>query len=66
MVYNYAGEAGRTATLFDMNGRRVKQQLTNGTATRMDTREIPNGMYILRITNATGRIIHTEKLVIRK
>lgn len=66
VVYNYAGEAGRTATLFDMNGRRVKQQLTNGTATRMDTREIPNGMYILRITNATGRIIHTEKLVIRK
>jgi DNA-binding beta-propeller fold protein YncE len=66
VVYNYAGEAGRTATLFDMNGRTVKQQLTNGTATRMDTREIPNGLYILRITNATGRIIHTEKLVIRK
>ncbi len=66
VVYNYAGEAGRMATLFDMNGRRVKQQLTSGTATRIDTREIQNGMYILRITNATGTILHTEKLVIRK
>ncbi|RXK59227.1 T9SS type A sorting domain-containing protein [Lacibacter luteus] len=66
VVYNYAAEAGRMVTLFDMNGRTVKQQLTNGTATRIDTREVPNGMYILRITNATGSILHTEKLVIRK
>lgn len=66
VVYNYAAEAGRMATLFDMNGRTVKQQITNGTATRIDTRAVPNGMYILRITNAKGTILHTEKVVVRK
>ncbi len=66
VVYNYSTEAGRLIELFDVKGRKVKQQAANGVATRMETSELPGGMYVLRITTASGTILRTEKLMINK
>jgi PQQ-dependent dehydrogenase (s-GDH family) len=66
VVYNYSNEAGRLIELFDVKGRRVKQQAANGLATRMETSELPAGMYVLRITGASGTILRTEKLIINR
>ncbi|HLP36385.1 PQQ-dependent sugar dehydrogenase [Lacibacter sp.] len=66
VVYNYSTEAGRLIELFDVKGRRVKQQAANGLATRMETSELPAGMYVLRITAASGTVLRTEKLIINR
>ena len=66
VVYNYSTEAGRMIELFDVKGRRVKQQLANGLATRMETSELPAGMYVLRVTAASGTVLRTEKLIINR
>ena len=66
VVYNYSSEAGRIIELYDVKGRKVKQQAANGVATRMETSELPSGMYVLRITTASGTILRTEKLMINK
>lgn len=66
VVYNYSSEAGRLIELFDVKGRRVKQQAANGLATRMETSELPAGMYVLRITAASGTVLRTEKLIINR
>ncbi|QNA45211.1 PQQ-dependent sugar dehydrogenase [Lacibacter sediminis] len=66
VVYNYSTEAGRIIELFDVKGRRVKQQAANGLATRMETSELPAGMYVLRITAASGTVLRTEKLIINR
>lgn len=66
IVYNYSTEAGRLIELFDVKGRRVKQQAANGLATRMETSELPAGMYVLRITAASGTVLRTEKLIINR
>ncbi|HEY6505892.1 MAG TPA: PQQ-dependent sugar dehydrogenase, partial [Chitinophagaceae bacterium] len=66
IVYNYVNEPGRSAELFDLNGRVVKKQALANLATRIDATTIGNGLYILKITDAKGRIIRTEKIIIQK
>jgi PQQ-dependent dehydrogenase (s-GDH family) len=66
VVYNYSTEAGRLIELFDVKGRRVRQQAANGLATRLETSELPAGMYVLRVTAASGTVLRTEKLIINR
>jgi PQQ-dependent dehydrogenase (s-GDH family) len=66
VIYNYSAEAGRTAELVDLNGRVVKRIITNGTATRVDTKGLLNGLYVLRITDVAGKTIKVEKLVVQQ
>ncbi|MEI9912524.1 MAG: PQQ-dependent sugar dehydrogenase [Bacteroidota bacterium] len=66
VVYNYGSEQGRSAELFDMNGRIVKKQAIINLATRMDVSNMTNGLYVLKITDAKGKIIRTEKIIIQK
>ncbi|WP_407525381.1 fibronectin type III domain-containing protein [Lacibacter sp. MH-610] len=66
VIYNYNPEAGRTAELIDLNGRVVKRIITNGTATRVDTKGLLNGLYILRVTDISGKQISVEKLLIQQ
>nr|WP_294903262.1 PQQ-dependent sugar dehydrogenase [uncultured Lacibacter sp.] len=66
IVYNYSNETGRIVELFDVKGRRVKQQAANGLATRMETTDLQSGMYILRVTGASGTVLRTEKLMIKR
>jgi PQQ-dependent dehydrogenase (s-GDH family) len=62
VVYNYVNEQ-RTVSLFDLNGRLVKQQLAQGT-TRINTGSLAPGMYILKVTGAGKHAIRTEKILI--
>lgn len=66
IVYNYTAENGRTVELTDMSGRRVKRQIVNGLATRIEVADLPNGLYILKVTGVNGKQLRTEKVVIQK
>jgi len=52
--------------LLDLNGRTVKRLTAMNVATRVATNDLANGLYILRITDAKGKVIRTEKLVVQK
>lgn len=65
IIYNYNTSAARTAELIDLNGRVIKRMIINGTATRVDTKELRSGLYILRITDISGKQIHVEKLIVQ-
>ena len=66
VVYNYTAEAGRIIELADMGGRIVKRQLVNNLATRVEVADLPNGLYILKVTGTNGKLLRTEKIVIQK
>jgi PQQ-dependent dehydrogenase (s-GDH family) len=66
VVYNYVAEQGRRITLIDLNGRVVKTQVAVNLATRMQLDDVANGLYILKITDATGKTIRVEKMVVQK
>ncbi len=64
VVYNYATEKTRIATLYDINGRILKQQPLQQTASRIDVSNLKPGMYILKIVDATKQVIRTEKILV--
>ncbi|MGZ8558919.1 MAG: T9SS type A sorting domain-containing protein [Chitinophagaceae bacterium] len=66
IVYNYREAAGRTIELMDMNGRMVKRQLVNSMATKIATTGLSDGLYILKVTGSNGKILRTQKIVLRK
>jgi len=66
VVYNYENVQSRSAELFDLGGRSVKKQALLSLATRLNINNIPNGLYILKITDTGGKTIRTEKIMIQK
>ena len=64
VVYNYALNKKRTASLYDMNGRAMRQIDLSQTANKINVSNLSSGLYILRVTDATQGIIRTEKIVI--
>jgi PQQ-dependent dehydrogenase (s-GDH family) len=66
IVYNYQAGQNRTAELFDLGGRSVKRQALLTMASRLTINNIPNGLYVLRITDGKGKTIRTEKIIIQK
>jgi hypothetical protein len=66
IVYNYQGGQNRTAELFDLGGRSVKRQALLNMATRLTINNIPNGLYVLRITDGKGKTVRIEKIIIQK
>ncbi|HYO23289.1 MAG TPA: T9SS type A sorting domain-containing protein, partial [Flavisolibacter sp.] len=66
VVYNLAGEEGLRLELIDLSGKVVKRQQAANIATRVETTDIAGGLYVLRITNAKGKVMKTEKVVIQK
>jgi glucose/arabinose dehydrogenase len=66
IVYNYSSEHGRNLELYDVQGRLVKKQKVAGLTTRIDVKDVANGMYVLKITNAKGKLIRTEKVIVQK
>jgi PQQ-dependent dehydrogenase (s-GDH family) len=66
VVYDYENVQSRNAELIDLGGRSVKKQALVNLATRLNVHNIPNGLYILRITDKSGKIIRTEKIIIQK
>ena len=66
VVYNLAGEERLRLELVDLSGKLVKTQLATKMATRIETSNIAGGLYVLKITDAKGKLVRTEKLVIQK
>lgn len=64
VVYNHNNENGRTAMLYDINGRLVMQQPLLQTASRMNVSRLTPGTYVLRVMDASKNILRTEKLLI--
>jgi PQQ-dependent dehydrogenase (s-GDH family) len=63
IIYNYAVE-NRLVQLFDINGKLVRNIQTKELATRVDINNLSNGIYVLRVKEANGKNIRTEKIVI--
>lgn len=63
VVYNYS-TGNRMASLFDLNGRLVKQQLLTQSAARINTGNLPPGMYVLKVTDTKNKPVRTEKIII--
>lgn len=66
MVYSYSGDAGRQVELVDLNGRTLKRQPVTGLTTRVDLSNVGNGLYVLKISDAKGKIVRTEKIIVQK
>ena len=52
--------------MFDLNGRIITRQKVMGTATRIETGGIPNGLYVLKVADEKGGVLRVEKIVIQK
>ncbi|HMK03083.1 MAG TPA: PQQ-dependent sugar dehydrogenase, partial [Ferruginibacter sp.] len=65
IVYNYSIAANRIIELADMNGRIVSRKTSATIATRIETALLPNGFYVLKVTDDKGRSIRTEKIIIQ-
>lgn len=66
VVYNYSNEQGRTMELVDLNGKSIKRQSLVALATRVNVNNLANGLYVLKITDAKGKLVRTEKIVVQK
>ncbi len=64
VVYNYSIEKNRTGVLYDLNGKILKQQPLQQTASRIDVSNLTPGTYILKIVDATKQVIRTEKILV--
>ena len=49
----------------DMNGRIVIRKTVTGTASRIETALLPNGLYILNVKDLNGLSRRTEKIIIK-
>jgi PQQ-dependent dehydrogenase (s-GDH family) len=65
IIYNYKAAGRRMIELTDLAGRIVAKKSSALMATRMETTLLPNGLYILRVTDEKGKIIRTEKILIQ-
>jgi glucose/arabinose dehydrogenase len=65
VIYNYKTAGRRMIELADLAGRIVARKSSTVMATRMETTLLPNGLYILRVTDQKGKIVRTEKIIIQ-
>jgi glucose/arabinose dehydrogenase len=66
IVYNYKDVAGRIIELYDLNGRAVSKTRVTNMTTRIETSKLLNGIYVLKVSDASGKAIRTEKIIIQK
>ncbi len=65
IVYNYTTTDSRMIELIDLNGRVVSRKKSTALTTRMETGDLSNGFYILKVTDNKSRTIRTEKIIIQ-
>jgi PQQ-dependent dehydrogenase (s-GDH family) len=66
IVYNYQESDSRRIELYDLNGKMVRRIRSAGTTTRIETNSLSDGLYILKVADAAGKTIRTEKIVLHK
>lgn len=65
IVYNYTAADSRMIELIDLNGRVVNRKKSSALITRIETGDLSNGFYILKVTDNKSRTIRTEKIIIQ-
>ena len=66
VVYDYSGDQSRSIELIDINGQLVRKRTASNVATRIDVSDLATGLYILKIKDGKGKIVRTEKILVRK
>lgn len=66
VVYNYSATPGLVMDLVDMNGKAIKRQTISNVANRVELGNYASGLYIIRITDAKGKVVKTEKIMVQK
>ena len=64
IVYNYRSVEPRTIQMIDMNGIYHYNKKSTSLTTRIETARLANGIYILKILDAKGKNVRTEKILI--
>ena len=55
------------ATMYDLNGRKVMEGASsNGEKLSLNASTLPNGIYVLKVTDNSGSLLSTNKVVVRK
>ncbi len=62
-VYIIGDNSRKVLTLFDISGRVVFTEMVNEMFTTLDMQKLSHGMYIVKITQPDGKILHSEKIV---
>lgn len=65
IVYNYKDAGSRIIELADLSGRIVDRKKSVAMTTRIETDLLPNGFYILKITDEKGNPIRTQKIIVQ-
>ncbi len=65
IIYSYAANAARNIELHDATGKIVKKQKAVNLTTRVETNNLAAGVYILKVTDTTGKVIRIEKVLIQ-
>lgn len=66
IVYNYSPEPGKVMELIDITGKTVRKMAVDNLATRIETTNLANGLYILKVKDSKGKAIKTEKIIVQK
>jgi PQQ-dependent dehydrogenase (s-GDH family) len=66
VVYNYKDITDRVIALYDINGKRLRYTVVSNMSTRIETNNLSNGIYILKVFDKKGQTLRTEKVIIYK
>ncbi len=62
-VYMIGDNSRKDLTLFDINGRMIYSEIITEMFTTLDLQSLAHGMYIVKITQPDGKLLHSEKIV---
>ena len=65
VVYNHKLVNTRIS-LFDINGKMIRNMRSNDLTTKVDVSGLARGVYVLKVHGTDGKIIRTEKIVINR
>ncbi|MGF2413390.1 T9SS type A sorting domain-containing protein [Ferruginibacter sp.] len=62
-VYLVGDNSRRDLKLYDLSGRLIYTQQLNDMFTTLDLQKLSKGMYVVKITDAAGKLLYSEKVV---
>ena len=65
IVYSYGSHKGRSIELHDITGKLIRKQTIMNLTTRIDTNNYPAGLYVLKVSEETGKVIRIIKLLVQ-
>ena len=66
VVYNYNDASDRTVEIFNLYGQLMKRERSLSTATKIETGDMQNGFYLLKVSDSKGRLIRSERVLIQR